>query len=853
MRLSFSLFAALLLLSSFVRAADPAQGPFADPASVTLLDYLPRSEEGFDDNVPRPAAVLGHEIGARFARHDLLVAWFRELADASPRVQLIDIGSTYEGRPQVTAIITSSGNQRNLTRLQERHLDGDPQAPIFTWHGYSVHGNEASGTQAAMAVAWYLAASQDPDVKAMLRDVVVMIDPSLNPDGYGRFSNWANQAAGRIPVADPVGRERAESWPGGRTNHYFFDLNRDWLLLQHPESRNRVEFLRQFRPHVMTDHHEMGADGTFFFQPGAPDRWYPLIPDANRQLTETLGRYHARALDRARRLYYSEESFDDFYPGKGSTWPDLQGTVGILFEQASPGGLVRETAQGKITLPMAVHNHVLASLSSIDGAVEQADELRDYRRAHMAGDLTPKGLPAGWIFDDGGDPARAKALLDVISGQGLDVFGITATVRAGSRAFTPGKAWVVPVLGPRATLAQSLFAGNRNFEDSTFYDVSAWSLPAAFGVNAAPVQRMPTGLELEAVVERDYRVSGPRDAVAWVLRWRDFHAPAALHALQQAGIRTRVALEPFTAASDGKDLDFARGSVIVHVADLPEGNERPADLLERLVDGRAPMVGLDSGLTDRGPELGSPRVRPLKASSLAMIAGAEVNGYAAGAVWHQFDYRLGVPIALVRPEAIDDALLSRHTHLFMVDGEYPSVGEEAQLALDRWVNGGGVLIVTRRAVDWAQTLEWLPAPKLDELSREQFAYGEMAARDGARQIGGAVLEVELDESHPLAFGIDASSVGLLRRGLAELVAPPGNPFTVAGRYSASPLVDGYLPEGYADEIAGAPAILAVPRGEGVIIAFADDPGFRAVWWVGQRLLSNAVAFGEIIRAPQETY
>jgi hypothetical protein len=236
-----------------------------------------------------------------------------------------------------------------------------------------------------------------------------------------------------------------------------------------------------------------------------------------------------------------------------------------------------------------------------------------------------------------------------------------------------------------------------------------------------------------------------------------------------------------------------------------------------------------------------------------MIAGAEVNGYAAGAVWHQFDYRLGVPIALVRPEAIDDALLSRHTHLFMVDGEFPSVGEEAQLALDRWVNGGGVLIVTRRAVDWAQTLEWLPAPKVDELSREQFAYGEMAARDGARQIGGAVLEVELDESHPLAFGIDASSVGLLRRGLAELVAPPGNPFTVAGRYSASPLVDGYLPEGYADEIAGAPAILAVPRGEGVIIAFADDPGFRAVWWVGQRLLSNAVAFGEIIRAPREVF
>ncbi|MEJ2086948.1 MAG: M14 family zinc carboxypeptidase [Gammaproteobacteria bacterium] len=317
--------------------------------------------------MPRPESVLGHEIGARYARHDLVVQWFEALAEVSPRVRLIDVGRTHEGRRQVTAVISSITNLDNLQEVQRAHLAGEPGAPIFTWHGYSIHGNEASGVQAAMAVAWYLAASRDPDIRAMLRNTVIMIDPALNPDGYGRFSTWANHASGRVPVGDARHRERVEPWPGGRTNHYFFDLNRDWLLLQQPETVNRVRLLQQYRPHVMTDHHEMSGDSTFFFQPGVETRWHPMIPEANRALTEALAAYPAEALDGAQRLYFSGENYDDFYPGKGSTWPDLQGTVGILFEQASTGGLVRDTRQGTITLPRAVHNHVLATLATLTG------------------------------------------------------------------------------------------------------------------------------------------------------------------------------------------------------------------------------------------------------------------------------------------------------------------------------------------------------------------------------------------------------------------------------------------------------------------------------------------------------
>jgi len=835
--------------------ADPASGPFANPAHVQLEDYFPPAdpEAGYDESVPRPESVLGHTIGSAFARHDQVVAWFEALAQASPRVQLIEAGRTHEGRRQITAVISSIRNIDRLEELQRAHLASESDAPLVTWHGYSIHGNEASGVQAAMAVAWYLAASRDPEVREMLRSTLIMIDPSLNPDGYGRFSTWANHASGRVPVGDPTHRERTESWPGGRSNHYFFDLNRDWLLLQQPETVNRVRLLQRFRPHVMTDHHEMGGDSTFFFQPGVETRWHPMIPAANRELTERLGAFHARALDRAERLYYSGESFDDFYPGKGSTWPDLQGTVGILFEQASPAGLVRDTRQGRITLPMAIHNHVLATLSTLEGSTEMADELRAFRVNYQERKHVPGRLPAGWIFDDGGDPSRAAAFVELIKEQGLSVFGLTDTVRAGNREYVPGRAWVVPVLGPQAALAHTLFANVRNFEDSTFYDVSTWALPHAFGVHAAELSRVPSGLAADSHVNRNYGVSGRTEPAAWVLPWDDFFAPAVLARFQAAGVRTRVALEPFESKSSGETVSFKAGAVVIHASDVPDVEERKRDFLARLAAADAPLVGLDGGASDNGPDLGSSRIRPLESANVALVAGDGANRAAVGSIWHMLDFRLGLPVTLVRPDKLDAGFLGRHTHLIVGDGDYAAVSEESSDAILSWIEQGGVLILTRRAVEWAQTLSWLPDPDDPDEEPRRYPYRDMAAKDGARQVGGAILEVSLDQTHPLSFGIASQSVGLMRRGKVRLKAPWNNPFTVAGAYTGAPLLSGYLPEGYEESIADSPAILAVPKGEGVIIAFADAPAFRAVWWVGQRLISNAISFGSVIRAPSGSY
>ncbi len=857
-----STFLTAILISTclpfVVLAADgpqPVTGPFAHPNQVALTDYFPPAdaETGFDQTVPKPDDVIGHSIGSRFARHDLVVAWFETLAAASPKVELVEIGRTYEGRRQITAIISSVRNIDRLAEVQRAHLANESDAPIFTWHGYSVHGNEGSGVQAAMAVAWYLAASTDDDVRELLRNAVVMIDPSLNPDGYGRFSTWANHARGRVHVADPAHRERTEFWPGGRGNHYFFDLNRDWLLLQHPETLNRVRLLQKYRPLVMTDHHEMGSDRTFFFQPGVESRWHPMIPAANRQLTERLGSFHARALDRAERLYYQGESFDDFYPGKGSTWPDLQGTVGVLFEQASTAGLVRDTDHGRITLPMAVHNQVISTLSTLEGSKEMASDLRRYRGDYQERKHVPGGLPGAWIFDDGGDPSRAAAMIEVLKGQGLTVFGITETVRGSNGSYLPGRAWVVPVLGAEAPLVQTLFEDVRSFADSTFYDVSAWSLPHAFGVRASALSRVPSKLDTESHVNRNYGTSGRRDASAWVLPWDDFYAPTVLARLQAAGVRARVALNPFESTSDGEAVSFRRGSVVIHEADVPDVDERKRDFLARIAAGDAPLVGLDTGRSRSGPDLGSPRLRPLTPAKVALVAGRGVNPLSAGSIWHALDARLGFPVSLIEPEMLSEIVLNRHTHLIIADGEYEEVSEELALLIDRWTEAGGVLILVRGAATWAQTREWLPDPKLEDPEKRRFAYGDMAERDGAQQIGGAILAVQLDETHPLAFGIRGGTVGVMKRGTTILKAPWDNPFTVAGAYAAAPLLSGYLPDGFSDKLADTPAVLAVPKGEGVIIAFADAPAFRAVWWSSQRLLANAISFGSVIDAPLGTY
>ena len=352
--------------------------------------YLPAElHTDLDPDITQPKDFLGHEIGEWHLRHDMLVHYLRQLSNESTRLSFEEIGRTHERRPLVMLTVTARTNHERLAEIQKQHLqlsdpDSDAQPdeswPVVVNMGYSVHGDESSGANSVPILAYYLAAARGSDIDSLLENSVIIIDPCLNPDGFARFAQWANSHRGRQPVPHDEHREHHAAWPGGRTNHYWFDLNRDWLLAQHPESQARLTKFHQWRPNVQTDYHEMGSQTTYFFQPGVPERKHPLTPSENVALTQTFAQGHANALDRIRSLYFTEERFDDFYYGKGSTYPDIHGSVGILFEQASSRGHLRESPHGEFDFAFTIRNHVRTSLSTLQAATDERLNLLRYQQ-----------------------------------------------------------------------------------------------------------------------------------------------------------------------------------------------------------------------------------------------------------------------------------------------------------------------------------------------------------------------------------------------------------------------------------------------------------------------------------------
>jgi hypothetical protein len=355
----------VLLVAGFLSAQD-------------LKYYLPDSVT-YSPAIPKPKDIIYHEVGEWHITHDRLVNYMKAIAAAAPeRVKLETMGFTYEGRPQVLLIITSPKNQQRLEEIRQQHVKlTDPSQsssvnidnmPIVVWIGHSIHGNESSGANASLLTAYYLAAAQGKQIDDLLDNVVVLFDPSFNPDGLQRFSTWANQHKSKNLVSDPNSREFNEVWPGGRFNHYWFDLNRDWLPAVHVESQNRLAWFHKWKPNILTDHHEQGSNATFFFQPGVASRVNPLTPEKNQELTAKLAKFHAAYLDRIGSLYFTKENYDDFYYGKGSTYPDVQGCIGILFEQASSRGHLQQTSNGLLSFPFTIRNQFVTALSTLEGA-----------------------------------------------------------------------------------------------------------------------------------------------------------------------------------------------------------------------------------------------------------------------------------------------------------------------------------------------------------------------------------------------------------------------------------------------------------------------------------------------------
>ncbi|MGH9338348.1 MAG: M14 family zinc carboxypeptidase [Acidobacteriota bacterium] len=854
-RIQYSVVTVLLFLSALV-LAEAGKIPFTVDYDVQGVSYA--------DSVPSPERTIGHRIGSRHTRSHQVVDYYRAVDAASERVIVREHGATYEGRPLIHAIVTSPENQSRLEEIRQSNLrlsdqphqvsDSELAAmPVIITMGYSIHGNEASGTEAALLLLYHLAAGQGAAVEEVLQNAVIIIDPNLNPDGRSRFVNWVNGNRGRVPTSDPQDREHTEPWPQGRTNHYWFDQNRDWLPAQLKESRGRVELFHHWRPHFMTDFHEMGSTSTYFFQPGVPARINPNTPQRVSDLTAEIAEFHARALDRRGSLYYSQETYDDFYYGKGSTYPDINGSLGILFEQASSRSLQEEVPPGILHYDFTIANQFTTSLSSLEAAVSLREKfLRNQRDFYREAEQVARDNPVkAYVLSLSGDRTRALALLETLQRHRIRVHELRQPVKIDGRRYEPGASCIIPLDQLQTRLITAMMERVTEFEDSIFYDISTWTLPLAFGVESAELRRESgafVGEAIDVTAESEGRLEGNANesTYAYLMDWGRYYAPRALYRLLDAGIYPRLLTRPLEASVGNQRRSFKKGTIIIPVNQQGVSAQAVHETIGRLVREDGVIVSaVSSGYTPAGPELGGPSSLNLEKPCIALLSGSGTSAYQVGETWFLLNERMGIPISLLNLEDFGSADLSRYNTLVLVSGSYDALKEQQIEKLKSWVHSGGLLIAIHGGAKWVAEKEIVA----EQLKKSEFEpapdlpYEDVARTNDEQEIAGAIFQAKVDATHPIAYGYD-SHVAFFRdhTNFFEISKTAGA--TVA-RYTDDPLLSGYISREKLQDLKGTAAIIAREVGEGRVVLFADNPNFRTFWYGTNGLFLNAIFFGRV--------
>ncbi|PWL38246.1 zinc carboxypeptidase [Flagellimonas aquimarina] len=819
--------------------------------NVTLDYYLP-DNVSYDPNIPKPAEIIGHEVGEWHVTHDKLVFYMQQLAASSDRITIADRGKTFEGRPVLLLTITTPKNHQNIETIRQQHIalsEGGPtntsEMPIVVYQGFSIHGNEPSGSNASLAYAYYLAAAQGPEIDAMLENMVILLDPSFNPDGLQRFAYWANVHKSQNLNSDNNEREYHEVWPGGRTNHYWFDMNRDWLPVQLPESRARIETFHNWLPNILTDHHEMGTNSTFFFQPGEPTRVNPLTPKANQELTKEIATYHAKALDKIGSLYYSEENYDDYYYGKGSTFPDVNGSIGILFEQGSSRGHIQESENGTLTFPFTIRNQFTTALSTIEAAKNMRAKILDYQQKFYRDMRTEasKSRTKAIVFGDSKDASKTWHLAEILNRHKIKFHELASDATIAGKTYKKGYSYVVPMNQKNPRLINAMFEKRTTFQDSLFYDISAWTFPLSFNVDYANL----TSLSNAGPEVLDFKApNGGTDKhsnYAYLFEWHEYYTPKALNKILQKGLRAKTAKSPFSL--EGKQYDY--GTIMV-----PVQNQKlnPKDLYNFLnnvaKDSRIKIKAVSTGLT-QGIDLGSNDFDPIKKQKIAILVGDGVRSYDAGEIWHLFDTRYDMKITKIDTRYFNTADLDQYTDLILPSGWGNKIlDKQGAEKIKNWVKSGGTVIGYRNTANWFNKYEFMKLEmKKDTLVAKNIPFDQKNDFRGAQVTGGAIFETKLDRSHPINFGYKNDKLAMFRNTNIYL-KPEKNSYDNPIQYTNNPLLSGYISEENQELIKNSVPFKATRMGKGRVILFTDNTNFRAFWYGTNKLLMNAIFFGQMM-------
>ena len=811
--------------------------------------------------IKSPDEFLSYKLGSRFTPHHLLVDYFRYMDGVSDKIQLIQYGQTNELRPLIAAIISSPANMKRIESIRQNNLrrtgmlagDVVEDNIAIVYLSYSVHGNEAAGSESSMAVLYDLikgGASYDK----WLENTVVIIDPSLNPDGYNRYSQWSNSMSSKVNNPNPDAREHQEPWPGGRVNHYYFDLNRDWAWQTQVESRNRIAFYLQWMPHVHADLHEMGAESSYYFAPAAQP-YHPNVTPWQSSFQQEIGKNHAAHFDKEGWRYYTKEIFDLFYPSYGDTYPTFAGAIGMTYEQAGGGRADRAMLLENgdtLTLYDRVAHHRAASLSTIEVSSKNADKLvHEFEQYFKKSISDPPGDVNSYVIKKSNQPGRVADFLALLDRQGI-IYGEVKSDKNGLKGFSylsgDQKSFtaqagdiVVPASQPRAVLTQILFEPEGNLVDSLTYDITAWSIPMAYGLDVYT----SNDVIAYAPSEKPILEKIPADAkpYAYALSWGSVPSSKVLATLLQDGIIARYAPKAFTT----KGVTYPEGTILFMRAD--NRNHPQFDQLIKSIAGSTvvPITAINTGMVESGKDLGSDDYLLVRHPQVLVLSGDGLSPANLGEVWYFFEEDLGYPVHIVDVDDVESITLDQYNVLVLTEGYY-SLDDDFLQKVQAWVNAGGKLIAIGSGINnltgkQSFGIKRKSSDEPDTMKHKEEAhppiYAAEARRSISSEIKGAIFQTSLDISHPLTFGLGgaywslktstSAYAWLTNNGNAVYLDDTPHYYGFAG-YKA-------LEQTKKTLIAGQENM-----GSGAVAYFIDNPLFRSFWNSGKVLFSNALFF-----------
>ena len=788
--------------------------------------------------IQSPAEFLGYELGDSFTRHHKVVEYYQQLAAADPdRVVLEKYGETNEGRPLYLVFLGSKNSISNREQIRVNHLKtlvGESTEDYsIVWLSYNVHGNESVSTEASMKTAFELLTEKSH----FLDNTLVIIDPCINPDGRDRYVNWYNQTKNKRIQPDPNSAEHFEPWHSGRTNHYVFDLNRDWVWMTQVESKARLPQYQKWQPQIHVDFHEQGVNQPYYFAPAA-EPLHEVITDFQKQFQDEIGRNHAKYFDANGWLYFTKERFDLLYPSYGDTYPTFHGAIGMTYEQGGSGraGLAIRNSEGNLlTLKDRIEHHFTTGISTVEMASKNGERLQ----REMA-NFVQEGLDDPKTYILSGNTDNLKALTQLLDkhqinygqGKGSLVSGYDYRSQTQKRIKADENSLIIPAGQTKNKLIQVLLEPRTKLSDSITYDITAWSLPFTYDVNALlSTKKVPynNGYSVSSIAAIE------KGAFAYVMNYNGFSSLKALAALLDRGMTVRTSYSDFKIAKNS----FQAGSSILLAAENPNLENTLEHISQEF---EVSFKAVSTGFVDQGKDFGSPSVTKTKAIKIALLKGNGISSYNFGEWWHFLENDLDYPVSVLDTEYLGYYDLDNYDVLIMPDGNYRGFNDNTLNSIEKWVSDGGKLIAQSGALSALsrQGNFNIKLKDTEQPSTDPLLPYELQEREGIKNyITGAVFKTKVDSTHPVAYGYDSNYYGLKLNSEAYELLPSGNLASFAG--DATPIA-GFAGSNTLEPLSNSLFIGAENHGRGNVVYFTDNPVFRGFWFGAKRFVANALFF-----------